>query len=147
MDVLNLAVILESGETRIAKDIFSGKLKTLVLPYYFPHADAERFLLVVKGETPGVGLVKVSDSPSYASLENLLRNAAADGLADYAPMLRKEHDENSEVSRICTIIKIGKVTPIPMNSAEVQHSSYLQGDLTEEGDTEGLSKEMKNKGA
>ncbi len=135
MKILNLAVILSEDEARLAADIFSGKSKTLVLPYYFPFADAQEFLLVALGAKPGVAVVKVSGI-SYASPYNLLHYFTTDDLAEYSAVLKKESEENSDQLRLFTIIQIKSVTMIPMDFHEIQLARYLSGDLKEDGDTE-----------
>lgn len=131
----SLYVRLSEEEGRLAKDIFSGEVKRMILPYYFPFDDVREFLLIVEGAKPGAAVVKVSDL-YYASLGCLLKNAVADRLVGYEAMLAKEFEEDHDVARMFTIIEISEVTVIPMDFAEVQNSRYLQGSLREEGDTE-----------
>lgn len=129
-------VRLKESDNRLAKDIFSGKVKRMILPRYLPYEGVREFLLVAEGAKPGLAVVKVS-AISYVSPYNLPHYFTAEELAEYSAVLKKEFEENSaDQFRLFTIIDIESVTMIPMDFHEVQLARYLQGDLKEEGDTE-----------
>lgn len=136
MEILNLTVILRDDETPLAMDILSGRIKTLVLPYYFPHAEVEKFALIVTGDRPGVALISVKEI-YHDHLGDLLINfKSMHDIAPYKEMILREADEDHNTERIFTIIEIGEIEMLSMDFKENLNARYLRGELREEEETE-----------
>ena len=136
MEFGNLYVLFGKDEEPLAKDIMAGRAAKVVLPYKFTCGKSKEFLIVAEDMKPCLAIAKITNV-SYATLEDLLVNAVADGLGSYFPMLGEALAEDSNVERIFTIIDVGEVIPVPMDFVGNLASRYLKGELTEEGDTEG----------
>jgi hypothetical protein len=142
MEVLNLAIIFELGESYLAQDLFSasgsGKNKSTFVPYPIP-LDLKEFLVVARGARPQTAIAKASRL-SQLSMGDLRNHASALGLRDYYPIIKRELETDRDEKRIATVIEVESVEILPMEMAELIHSSYLRGDLREERDTEGMAR-------
>ncbi len=145
MKFYDLAVRLSEGEASLAKDIFSGTLKKMVLPYAFPFADVREFLLVATGPNPGLAVATVANV-SHASLDDILADLGGDAaLRRYEDLLLEELHTDSDVERIFTIVEIVNVEVVPTDHASELARRYFAGDLVEEGDTENSLADIRGK--